>query len=170
MSVAGDFGLTKDNREKIIRLRNQRATYRAIHEQTGVSETTCRRYYLAWLRHVAYRLPDRPRVLCPRGIRRLKRTTMKKRKLGSRMLAKECLLQISHQTILRTLNRQGIVKKKIRQRPVHQQHHKDPRLKFAKYHILHGTDWKTVICSDEKRFCLDGPDGWNYYWCGKNDG
>ncbi|CAF4635902.1 unnamed protein product, partial [Rotaria sp. Silwood2] len=42
--------------------------------------------------------------------------------------------------------------------------HKDLQLTWAKYHMTWNNEWNKVIWSDEKKFNLDGPDGFSYYW------
>ena len=42
--------------------------------------------------------------------------------------------------------------------------HIEQRLKFAKEAIETRLDFKSVVWSDEKKFNLDGPDGFAYYW------
>lgn len=45
------------------------------------------------------------------------------------------------------------------------QKHKERRLQFAKTHLnRNGVDWDKVIITDEKKFNLRGPDGWDYRW------
>lgn len=42
--------------------------------------------------------------------------------------------------------------------------HKENRFKFALEHVLWKKKWNSVIFSDEKKFNLDGPDGYKFYW------
>lgn len=69
------------------------------------------------------------------------------------------------QTAWRTAKRNPNLKfKKKKKKPKLTKLHKELRLSFAKNHMSWTTEWTNIIFSDEKRFNLDGPDGYCYYW------
>ena len=53
---------------------------------------------------------------------------------------------------------------KMKQRPNLTPRHIETRLKWAQEHMSFGSKWQNVIFSDEKKFNLDGPDGYKFYW------
>ena len=55
-------------------------------------------------------------------------------------------------------------RRRLQKKPVLTQRHKENRLNFARNHMGWSDQWQTVIFTDEKRFCLDGPDGYLYYF------
>lgn len=54
--------------------------------------------------------------------------------------------------------------KKMKKKPMLSKDNIEQRLKFAISHMSWTQEWRKIIFSDEKKFNLDGPDGWACYW------
>lgn len=74
-------------------------------------------------------------------------------------------LEVSKWTIGRVLHSDPNIKRmKLKVMPSLTAAHKLNRLKWAEDHMTWSDNWKNVVFSDEKKFNLDGPDGYQYYW------
>ncbi|GAB0099100.1 Tc1-like transposase, DDE domain [Sergentomyia squamirostris] len=80
-------------------------------------------------------------------------------------VCKELNLPVTARRVSQLLNASGRFKwKKLMKKPALEQRHMEARLEFAKNYVDFGRSWEKVIFSDEKKFNLDGPDGFKYYW------
>ena len=108
--------------------------------------------------------PGRPPLLDPTSRRRLIREATKG-KASSRQLVTICDLPVKDRRVRQLLQSDPkFVYKKRLSGPVLTDAHKKARLKYAQQMLVESRDWSAVIFSDEKKFNLDGPDGWQYYW------
>lgn len=106
----------------------------------------------------------RPRSTSKRDDRRI-RLMASHQGLSLRSIKLMSGLKVSKDTIHRRIrNSPNLILKKMAKKPALTARHKIKRLEWAKKHMSFGSKWFSVIFSDEKKWNLDGPDGWAYYW------
>lgn len=85
--------------------------------------------------------------------------------ITSTRIKAELGLTCSKTTIVKALNECPFIKRrKLKKQPNLKPRHKAARLAWANERLRWDEEWKHCIFSDEKKFNLDGPDGYNYYW------
>ena len=108
--------------------------------------------------------PGRPTVLSETVKRHVIRECTNKITAASTIKGK-LSLDCSIRTVQRVIAAAPLIKIKIfKRKPMLKPVHISGRLSFAKKQMTWSEKWQSVIFSDEKRFCLDGSDGFNYYF------
>lgn len=83
----------------------------------------------------------------------------------ARLIKDRLKVGASLRTVQRLIKKSPFIKRrKLRRKPNLKPHHKIARMAFAENHIEWTQAWKNVVFTDEKKFNLDGPDGFQYYF------
>lgn len=96
--------------------------------------------------------------------RRIIREVKKHPHSGVRKIAQELNEDASRMTVWRTVRAANMRRRRPRLRPRLTPRHIDARLVFATELLQRGADLPRIIFTDEKKFNLDGPDGYRYLW------
>jgi transposase len=84
-------------------------------------------------------------------------------KVNCRVILNETSIDVKRRTLCDWLRKQDFKYKKVAQKIVLSKKHKERRLSVVSTWISQNIIWEKCIFSDEKRFCLDGPDNWYVY-------
>jgi len=106
----------------------------------------------------------RKRKLDPRTVRNVRRHGSNQVTSAGK-IRRELDLDCSDSTVLRVLGNSGyLAYEKKQTKPAINEDNVAQRLAFAEAHVQWDNQWNLVVFSDEKKFNLDGPDGFAYYW------
>ncbi len=159
--------ISQDLRKKIIYLHKKGEGYKKISKALLISRNTVAKVVQTFKKDgtatISQRRPGRPRKLTPQE-RLLMRRVEENRHASLLQLSKEVESQtgvtISHDTIWRTLQRNGMHGCRPRKKPLLKPRHKKACLKFARAHADKDEDYSdSILWSDETKINVFGTDG-----------
>ena len=141
---------------------------RQIAARMGISKNAIQNYLHDPLTGTYGNNAGRKRKLSDADRRLVLRSASNAKKSCLRLLA-ETGVNFSKRTILREIQACPHLKyEKCKKRPPTTQRNMAVRVAWAQAHLVWGQpgqpSWENVIFGDAKKFNLDGPDGWDFYW------
>ena len=112
-----------------------------------------------------YKSPTgRPRKINKEQKKRIKVSLRKNDRLTLHKTRSKHHLNVSTSTLSRVFKEIGVERRKLKIRPTLKPAHMEKRVEYALRHCHPDFDWSKWIFTDEKKFNLDGPDGYLGYW------
>lgn len=156
--------LTAEEQSRILELAGQGQSQRQISAALHRSRCVIQRFLQNPQGYGRHNAGGRPPKLSDRDRRAIRRLASREGSTAA-TIQTQLQLPVHSSTVRRVLERAPHLRYEREQRqPRLTQAHKNARLLWARSHMSWADQWRSIIWTDEKKFNLDGPDGFSYYW------
>jgi len=157
-------GLNEQEKQEICRLLMEKKELKEIATTLGRSLNIIKHYVVPTRKRGRPRKLGRPRKTTEREDRWLVRKASNQC-ISCAQLASDLGGKISKETVRKRLHDVPYLKRqKMLSRPRLTKPQVDQRITWVTNHMASLQEWRWIIPSDEKRFSVEGPDGWHSYW------